>query len=555
MRALLLLTLTIGCGAFAACTGEIGDGEGEPGGGPGGSSQSAAFTPSPAHMRKLTRSQYLASLNDLLGGPVTIAPDAIEDDVDKNGFSNIGASTATISPRGVEQYETAALDAAHQAMVARRDALVGCKPASGVTDDACTRSFLAKLGRRAYRRALTADELGTWVALANDAQTKLASFDEGLEMAISGILTSPNFLFRIELGEPDPDHPGWLRYTNAEMATRLSFFLRGSTPDDELLDAADRGELTTADGVRTQAERLLASEGGKKALDDFFGELLHLSPLDALVRDPKNFPAMTPTLGASMQTEAKMVFSDLVFTRDADFRDLFDTPHTFVNDELANLYGLPATGKSGFSAIDLPSDGLRVGLLGQAAFLAANAHATVSSPTYRGKAIRLRFLCDPIAPPPAKVPPLPESAPGPNATARQRLEMHRKVEPCASCHKMMDPLGLALENFDAIGAFRTEENGVTIDASGDLDGKPFMGPKELAKALKEDPRVGPCFARNLYRHASGHVEETGEEPQMEAIATKFQEDGYRVKALALSIVASDAFRLATPADAPAGGAP
>jgi hypothetical protein len=194
-------------------------------------------------------------------------------------------------------------------------------------------------------------------------------------------------------------------------------------------------------------------------------------------------------------------------------------------------------------------------MLGQAAFLATNAHATVSSPTYRGKAIRLRFLCDPIAPPPAKVPPLPESAPGPNATARQRLEMHRKVEPCASCHKMMDPLGLALENFDAIGAFRTEENGVTIDASGDLDGKPFMGPKELAKALKEDPRVGPCFARNLYRHASGHVEETGEEPQMEAIATKFQEDGYRVKALALSIVTSDAFRLAMPADAAAGGAP
>lgn len=556
MRALVLLGLTIGCGAFAACTGEIGDGGAEgPGGGPGGSSASAAFTPAPAHLRKLTRAQYLASLNDLLGGPVTIAAETIEDDVDKNGFSNIGASTATISPRGVEQYETAALDAAHQAMVARRDALVGCKPASGFTDDACTRSFLQKLGRRAYRRALTEDELGTWVALANDAQTKLESFDEGLEMAISGILTSPNFLFRVELGEPDPDHPGWLRYTGAEMATRLSFFLRGSTPDDQLLDAADRGELVTADGVRAQAERLLSSEGGKNALNDFYGELLHLSPLETLVRDPASFPAMTATIGASMETEAKMVFSDLVFTRDGDFRDLFDTTHTFVNDELANLYGLPKPGKSGFSAIDLPSDGLRVGLLGQAGFLATNAHATVSSPTYRGKAIRLRFLCDAIAPPPAKVPPLPESAPGPNATARQRLEMHRKVEPCASCHKMMDPLGLALENFDAIGAFRTKENDVTIDASGDLDGKKFNGPKELAKALKDDPRVGPCFARNLYRHASGHVEETGEEPQMDAIATKFQEDGYRVKALALSIVTSDAFRLATPSDAPAGGAP
>ncbi|MGZ3417479.1 MAG: DUF1592 domain-containing protein [Polyangiales bacterium] len=550
MRALALLTLTIGSGALAACIGEIGDGESGPGGGPGGS-ESQAFTPAPAHMRKLTRSQYLASLQDLLAGPVAIAPDSIEDDVDKNGFSNIGASTATISPRGVEQYETAALDAAHQAMVARRDTLVGCKPASGVTDDACTRAFLSKLGRRAYRRALTDEELDTWVSIANDAQTKLASFDEGLEMAITGILTSPNFLFRIELGEPDPDHPGWLRYTGAEMATRLSFFLRGSTPDDELLDAADRGELTTPDGVRSQAERLLASEGSKNALNDFFGELLHFAPLDALVRDPKNFPAMTPTLGASMRSEATMVFQDLVFGRDADFRDLFDSTRTFVNDDLANLYGLPAPGGTKLVAVDLPSDGLRIGLLGQAAFLATNAHATASSPTYRGKAIRERLLCESIAPPPAKVPPLPEASPGANATARQRLEMHRKVEPCASCHKMMDPLGLALENFDAIGAFRTQENGVTIDASGDLDGKPFMGPKELAKTLKADPRVGPCFVRNLYRHASGHVEESGEEPQMQAIATKFEEDGYRVKALALSIVTSDAFRFASGA----GGAP
>lgn len=544
-----LLALAVASAALAACLGDIGDGDGAFGGGstwggegPGGGE--AAFSPAPSRLRKLTKAQYQNSLRDLLGTPVNLAKDSVEDDGEKNGFTAIGASFVTISPRGVEQYETAAMGLAKQVMAdtARRATFVGCNPTTP-TDATCTRAFLTKFGRRAWRRQLTAAEVDRWVAIANDAQTKLTSFWEGLEIAVGGLLTSPHFLYRVELGEPDPDHAGALRYTSFEMASRLSYFLRNTTPDDTLLDAAERGELSSTEGVKAQASRLLSSAEAKSSLDSFFAEMLHLAPLESLTRDKTKFPAMTPTLGASMKTETLKLFDDLVFDRDTDVRELFDTNTTFVNAELANLYGVPAPSGGGFAKVSLTD---RLGILGHASFLSVNAHVGSSSPTYRGKAIRERFLCESMPAPPDNVPPLPEAAPGARATARQRLEMHRKVEPCASCHKLMDPIGLGLENYDAIGAFRDQENGETIDPSGDLDGKKYAGPKDLAKLLRDDPRVGPCFARNLYRHAAGHVELPSEEPAMKTVITQFSDSGYRVKTLALAIVTSDAFRFAVP---------
>lgn len=561
-------------GGLAACTGAIGlnDGtsatEGEstgPGGtgaGPGGTgtgpggTTAQAFAPATARLRKLTRLQYRNALRDLLAGPVTLSDDSLEPDSEKNGFNSIGASDATISPRGVEQYETAALAATKQAIrddATRRTKIIGCAPASATafTDDACTTAFLTKFIRRAYRRDASAEELGRWKAIAVDAQTKLTSFHEGIEMAVAGILTSPNFLFRVEIGEPDPEHPGRLRFTSEEMATRLSFFIKNTTPDDVLLDVAKTGALTKVEGVVEQANRLLATEGAKAALDDFFVELLHLNPLDTFVRDPAKFPSMSPTLGASMKTETLKMFEDIAFGRDADFHEIFDTTTTWVNADLAKVYGLPAPTGAGFVQITLPADGTRAGILGQAGFLAVNSHVLRSSPTYRGKAIRERFLCESMPPPPDNVAPLPEpDGSADRATARQRLEMHRKVEPCASCHKLMDPVGLTLENYDAIGAFRTTENSVTIDVSGDLDGTKFNGPRELGKLLRADKRTGPCFARNLFRHAAGHVETEGEEPSMTAITDQFSGSGYKVRALAISIVTSDAFRFAAAQETP-----
>jgi len=548
-----ILIAAVASASLTACLGQIGMEDGSlPGSengstnGPGGTNGSS-FTPAPSRLRKLTRAQYENSLRDLFGGSITLAKDALEEDQEKHGFNSIGASYVTISPRGVEQYEAAAFAVSKQVLenATRKVALVGCTPA-GTTDPTCTRTFLAKFGRKAWRRPLTTEELDKWVAIATDAQTKLTSFYEGLEIATTGLLVSPNFLYRVELGEPDPAHKGWLKFTGFEMATRLSFFLKNSTPDDALLDAAEKGELATAEGVRAAATRLIGEVEAKRALDGFFEELLQLPKLETLARDPALFPQMSPTLATSMNQETLKLFEDVVFGRDGDARELFDSQTTFVNPELAKLYGLPAPSGTGFEKVSLPADSMRIGILGHASFLAVNSHVKRSSPTYRGKAIRERFLCESMPAPPGDVPPLPDGATGDRATARQRLEMHRKVEPCKSCHQMMDPMGLGLENFDAIGAFRTTENDATIDPSGDVDGKPFANARELAKVLREDPRTGPCFARNLFRHAAGHVEDKTEEPAVANLISSFQSDGYRVKALVLTIATSDAFRFATP---------
>ncbi len=551
-----VLALAVASAALVACLGEIGDGDGKigggtgPGGGPGGENPPGGtadkFTPSASRLHKLTRTQYLNSLRDVLGGPITIAKDAIEDDSEKNGFVSIAMSSVSISSRGIEQYEAAAYSAAKQVLenATRKTAFVGCTPA-GTTDAACTKSVLTKFGRRAWRRPLTDEELTKWVSIATDAQTKLTSFYEGLEIAVTGMLASPHFLYRVEIGEPDPEHEGWLKYTNYEMASRLSFFLKNTTPDDTLLDAAEKGELSSADGIKAHVTRLLADTASRAAFDGFFSELLQLQKLDTISRDKTKFPLMTATLGASMHAETLALFEDVAFTRDADLRDLFDSQTTFVNAELAAVYGLSGVTGTALQKITLPSDGIRVGILGQAGFLAVNSHVGSSSPTYRGKAIRERFLCESMPPPPDNVPPLPEPGTGERATARQRLEMHRKVEPCKSCHQLMDPIGLGFENFDAIGAFRDKENAVTIDPSGDLDGKPFANPKALASLLKADPRTAPCLARSLYRHASGHVEQLGETIPMNNIVKTFEGDGYRLRALALAIATSDAFRYAT----------
>jgi hypothetical protein len=551
-----ILIAAVASASLTACLGQIGMEDGSPPGSGNGNGNGnvgpngAAFTPAPSRLRKLTKLQYQNTLRDLFDGPVTIAKDALEEDQEKHGFNSIGASYVTISSRGVEQYEAVAYSVSKQVLESdtRKTALVGCTPA-GTTDATCTRTFLQKFGRRAWRRPLTSDELDRWVAVATDAQTKLASFYEGLEIATTGLLVSPNFLYRVELGEPDPTHThpnGWLKFNGYEMATRLSFFLTNSTPDDALLDAAARGELNNADGVKAAATRLIAATEAKRALDGFFEELLQLPKLETLARDPALFPAMSPTLGASMNSETLALFEDIVFTRDSDVRELFDANTTFVNAELAKLYGLPAPSGTGFSKVTLPADSVRAGILGHASFLAVNSHVKRSSPTYRGKAIRERFLCESMPAPPGDVPPLPDGATGDRATARQRLEMHRKVEPCKSCHTLMDPIGLGLENFDAVGAFRTTENEATIDPSDNLDGKAFTSPRELAKLLREDVRVAPCLARNLFRHAAGHVEAKTEEPGVANVIKAFESDGYRVKSLALAIVVNDAFRFATP---------
>jgi hypothetical protein len=508
----------------------------------------AEFKPAPAGLRRLTLAQYRNSIADLLGPGVTVPAD-FEPDTALSGFNSIGAAVLSLSPHIVEQFETAALAIAHQALsdTANRATLVGCNPpATTATDDTCVSAFITKFGRRAWRRPLTADEVSAYVKLVSGIQTQMKSFFGGLEYGLAGLLESPHFLYREELGAPIAGNATSLAFDDHELATRLAFFLWNTTPDDALLDAADARQLTQGTGFQTQVARLVASPKAVAGTRTFFQEYYRLDDLDELPQLPSIFPQKTDTLGPAMREETLRFLAELTGPT-GDMRSLFDSPTTFVNGELARLYGIAGVTGPDFVKTTLPATGLRVGYLGQGSFLALNAHSNIGSPTYRGKFIREMLMCQSVPPPPMNVPPLPEDAAGTAPqTMRQKLAVHRAVEPCKTCHTLMDPIGLAYENFDGIGASRTMDAGQVIDASGDLDGKPFKNARELATLLHDHPRVMDCLARNIYRYAVGHVETNGEEPAVLQIAQGFKDGKFQYPALVSSVVKSAGFVMAAP---------
>jgi hypothetical protein len=496
------------------------------------------FTPEPASLRRLTVAQYQASVNDVFGGQIAFTTE-LEPDTELSGFSSIGAATVGLSAHATEQFETASIEIAQKALAdpARRMALGGCTPV-GVTDDACTRKVLQAVGRRAWRRPLTDEETGRFAAVAKNAQTVLNDYVGGLAYGVAGLLQSPFFLYRVELGAPDAKDASRVVLDDYELATRLSYFLWGTTPDDALLDAAAGRQLAGGAGLQTQAQRLLASPRASAGMQTFFSELYTLKKLETMPQLPTVFPLVSPTLGASMRTELLRFLDDVAFGRDADFREIFDARTTFVNGELAKLYGLQGVTGTAFMPVTLPATGMRAGLLGQAAFLSVSSTPTRASATRRGKFIREMVLCQGIPAAPPGIDPLPENGGG---TAKQRLTTHRSVASCAVCHVRMDPVGLALENFDGIGAFRTMDAGQAIDASGDLDGMAFATPVELSALLKNHPNSSACIARNVFRYALGHLEGNGEEGSLQQITKSFADGGYRFRALLKGVVASPSF--------------
>jgi hypothetical protein len=512
-----------------------------PTGEPPTSADPVPFEPSPASLRRLTVDQYQNSVNDLLGVKVALTTE-LEPDTAQNGFYAIGAGRATISPAAAEKFELAAYEAAKQALAPeRRATFVGCTPKAAV-DTECTRLFVEKLGGRAYRRPLTAAESTRFVGVAETAQQSLNDFHAGLEFAVAGLLQSPNFLFRVELGEPDPGNVKQLRYSDYELASRLSYTLWNTTPDPTLLDAAKRGELTTSAGLTRESARLIADTRAQAALDNFQAERLGLGELANLSKADTVYKGLTDDLRNALRDDVLRTLA-LYTQAGQDFLALFDTKTAFVNPALAAIYGVTMTGTA-LTKIDLPDSAQRLGLLGKPAFLALNAHSNETSPTLRGKYIRERVLCQSIgAPPPNVVPVL--GAPDPNApTMRDRLKAHATDVTCASCHSQMDPLGLALEHFDAIGRYRPDDNGHALDTTGTLDGQDFDGAVELSQLLRDDPRAAACIARQLYRYATAHVESDGEAPQIDALVQGFETSGHDFHGLVTQVVQSEGFRFA-----------
>jgi len=494
--------------------------------------------------QRLTIAQYGNAIRDLFGKDISV-PTSIEPDTSIDGFVTLGSSVSAVSSGGVEKYEKAAFAVAQQVVAddARKAAVLPCAP-SGPSDLDCAKKVVEALGRRVYRRPLTQSEIDRLAGVLVQAGTTLGTFDKGLEFGIAAMLQSPNFLYRPQVGEPDPKNAGKRRYTSLEMASKLSFFLWNSIPDEELLAAAEKGELVDDAGLTAQVERMLASPRARDGLRAFVTDWLKLGELDHLTKDPTLFTYFSPEVGPAAREETLRVFDHLVFDLDADYRDVFLTRNTFVNPKLASMYAIPAPTDEGFGEVEFPEDSPRVGLLGHISILALHSHPRSTSSTLRGKFVRESLLCDAIPAPPVNVNTgLPE--PSPEArTLRDRMEQHNTDPVCRSCHILLDPIGLGLENFDGIGRYRLKETGAVIDASGDLDGTHFANARELARAVHDSDKVAPCFVRKLYSYATAFPPEKEETATINALTYDFRAANHSVKSLLAFIATNPGFRLA-----------
>lgn len=492
-------------------------------------------------LRRLTESQYIHAIEDLFGADLFV-PTGIEPDLRARGLFSVGASLSSISPRGVEGFERAGYIIAAQVMEPeRRERVIACTP-SGTVDADCARASLSPLARRAWRRSVAEAELESLVEIASSAAETLGDFHSGFEFALAAVLQYPDFLYRIELGEADAEGRWDRRFADFEVASRLSFFLWDSIPDDELLDAAEAGELSTDAGLSVQVDRMLDSERSKVGLRAWFADILHLNDLDDLYKDPQTYVHMSDTLGASAREETLMVFEDLVLDQQLDVRELLTTRKTFLNRELATLYSVQAPSREGFAPYDFGEDGNRRGLLAHASLLASNSHPASTSPTLRGKFIREVLLCQVLPGPPAEVdtsiPPPSEEA----VTLRDRVQQHLNDPACGGCHRSMDLLGLGLENFDGIGGYRSQDNGAEIDASGEVDGVVFADHIELAEVLAANEDFTDCLSTQLFRAVVGQGEEPAQYEALNWLHETFAEGNYQLRPVLHEFLMSSVFR-------------
>ena len=422
-----------------------------------------------------------------------------------------------------------------------------CRPARGdaaeAEEAACARGILSALARRAYRRPVTGADVERLLAFYHRGRAA-GGFDAGVEMAIRRLLVSPEFLFRVER-DPEGAAAGEVyRVSDLELASRLSFFLWSSIPDDELLAAAERGELGAPAVFEAQVERMLADPRSAALVDNFAGQWLTLRNAAAVRPDEDAFPDFGEGLRQAFRRETELLF-DSVLREDRSALDLLAADYTFVNERLARHYGIPNVRGSHFRRVAL-ADETRGGLLGHGSILTVTSYANRTSPVNRGKWVLENVLGTPPPPPPPDVPDLETAAGGKALSMREAMEQHRANPVCASCHRLMDPLGLSLENFDAIGRWRgRSETRGAIDAAGELpDGTPFDGPAGLKAALLRHPdRFVTTVTEKLLIYALGRGLEYYDAPAVRAIVRDAAGDGYRLSSLVRGVVRSAPFQM------------
>lgn len=487
-------------------------------------------SPGRVTLRRLNRHEYRNTIRDLLGVDYAPARDFPADDVGY-GFDNIG-DVLSLPPLLMEKYLAAAEEIS---------ALATVSPADAAATPQDVEAKLTRLASSAFRRPATPAEVQRLTGLVQLAQKDGDSLENGLRLALQALLVSPHFLFRVER---DPEEGEEVRtLDDFELATRLSYFLWSSMPDEELFALAREGRLRDAQELERQVRRMLADPKAQAYIENFAGQWLQLRNLDDMVFDTERFPGGDRQLLADMREETTRFFAAVVHD-DLSLIRILDADFTFLNERLAQHYGISGVNGPEFRRVSLQGT-RRTGILTHGSILAVTSNPTRTSPVKRGKFVLENLLGAPPPPPPPNVPLLDDAGRQLTGTLRQRMEQHRTNPTCAACHQLMDPIGFALEHFDAIGRYREDDGGEPIDAAGVLPtGEPFSGLDELRKVLLENRRdeFVRCVVEKTLVYSLGRGLEYYDQCAVAKIGTALKQDDYRVSRLVLEVVRSDPFQ-------------
>ncbi len=500
-------------------------------------------------VRRLTHSQYNNTVRDLLGDQIQPANSFPKEDF-IHGFKN-QLEGQGVSPLQAEAYSKAAEGLAHFAFRGGdHHGLIPGQPASP-TDATCAEKFVRQFGLKAFRRPLTDDEARLYLGLFQQEAGRNANFLGGARMVVEAMLQSPHFLFRIERGHGGPFEP-------FEIASRLSYFLWDTMPDDKMLRAAERGEFSTIEQIEARARQMLADPRAKTSMEEFLSQWLRFDGVLSATRDRRRFGEFSTVLAGAMVEETRRMFNHLVWD-DQNFMEFFTADYSFVNSDLARLYGLPEPAE-GYARVQYPASSGRAGVLGHGSFLVVTSNPSETSPTSRGLFVRNQFLGHEVpAPPPGVNTSLPELSVDAPQTNRQRLAVHLNSESCASCHRLIDPIGLGFEQYNPVGAFEekmvlrsgggrrggpTTTVELAVDTSAHIQGmenSAFSTPKELGRILAESKSCQRCIVKQMFRYAFGREESKNDQPAIDEILETFRDSGFRFRELMVAMVTSELF--------------
>jgi hypothetical protein len=564
LRLFCLLSVPLGC------TGSINDGTSTPGGprppnappgpvtdpgsvappGPGALDDKASV-PAPQPVRRLTNNEYDNTLRDLLGITTSISKNAqLGQDTESGnaGFLKGGTITGGDDARSLMEAGSQVGDA----IAGKLATLLPCSPlpTAAAEQDACVGKFITAFGKRAFRRPLTAKETeiaNTLYKTQRSAEVG-ATFEQAVVALVGAFIQAPQFLYHWELGSNAPIRDGNLvRYNSYEVASRLSYFFWSTMPDDKLFMAADADALKTPDQIAAQARRLLGDDRAKQGLGDFHLQFLEIGPLTQAPKDD-TVKAFTPAVAQSMMNETRDFVSSIFLGAKAtgSLNDLLTSSSSVIEPALAKLYGVTATGTTAAPAMFKPTE--RAGLLTQLAYLTAHADTGDSNPVKRADAFMRRLFCMEFTPPP-NVPTVADSMPG-GDTTRQRFAVH-SMNPCASCHQMLDPIGFSFEGYDTIGVVRTTENNKPIDTTGQVtlpwgDTVKFQNAVELITQVSKMPQVQECITTQWLRYMTGRREVEGEKPSLQVVRDLFKKSNNDMRELLVGLTRSRSFTHRSP---------